>query len=213
MLVALIAASAGVWFARWQSPATPADPLETIQQQLTHSLIFPEDFRKIPEFSLLDKNNSTITEKAFEDRWSMIFFGFTQCPDICPITLSVVRDSIKKLTAEHPDVTPFQVVFVSVDPKRDTPEVIKPYIESFGDDYLALTGSLENVLGLTQSLNIVVSFEADEDDPTRYTVDHTASMLLVDPQRRIRAKFNPPHEPDTLVADYKVVYTALNQGS
>ena len=114
------------------------------------------------------------------------------------------------LTAEQSDAAPFEIVFVSVDPNRDTPEVLQPYLGSFTTDVRGITGDLTSILELTSELGIVVAYNADEDDPSEYSVDHTSSIMLVDPQSRIRAKFNAPHEADTLIGDYKQVYAALS---
>jgi len=201
MLLGLIAVTAGVWFGQWQS-ARNLPTLDRIQNDLTNALLFPDDYKQIPEFKLQDQNGDTIDESSFSDQWSMLFFGFTQCPDVCPITLAVMRDALRLIDQQSPETTPFEIVFTSVDPNRDPPEVLKPYINGFNTRARAMTGEVTNILDFAKDLNIVVSYDADEDDPSQYTIDHTASALLVDPQKRIRAKFNVPHEPDQMAADY-----------
>jgi len=211
MLLALVSVSAGVWFGQWQQANKPntAGNLDQLQNGLANTLLFPEDYKTLPAFSLIDENNEPVDETSFQGKWSMMFFGFTHCPDICPITLSVLRDARELLVNNDSATAPFQTVFVSVDPNRDTPAMIKPYISSFGTDVRAITGDLNGILELTRELSIVVSYNAREDDPSDYSVDHTSSILLVDPQSRIRAKFNLPHEVDTIADDYKQVVTAL----
>ena len=201
MLLGLIAVTAGVWFGQWQS-ARNLPTLDRIQSDLTNALLFPDDYKQIPEFKLQDQNGDTIDESSFSDQWSMLFFGFTQCPDVCPITLAVMRDALRLIDQQSPETTPFEIVFTSVDPNRDPPEVLKPYINGFNTRARAMTGEVSNILDFAKKLNIVVSYDADEDDPSQCTIDHTASALLIDPQKRIRAKFNVPHEPDQMAADY-----------
>ncbi len=211
MLLALAAVSAGVWFGQWQQAhnGSISVDLDQLQEKLANTLLFPDDYKSVPEFELIDENAALVDQSSFAGKWSMVFFGFTRCPDICPVTLSVLRDSLNMLTANEHNPEPFEIVFVSVDPNRDTPEVLKPYLGSFDTNVRGVTGDLTNILDLTRELGIVVAYDADENDPTRYTVDHTSSILLVDPASRIRAKFNLPHEAETIVSDYVEVYTAL----
>ncbi len=208
MLLALIATSTGIGYRQWQqSQAAPS--LDQIQANLENALIFPDDYQTLPAFNLVDQDGQSISEQSFADRWSMLFFGFTQCPDICPITLAVLRDATTLIDQQSDTPTPFDIVFLSVDPQRDPPEVIKPYVQSFGSNTRGMTGELNAVLEFARNMNIVVSYDADPDDPTYYTVDHTASILLIDPQKRVRAKFNLPHEPDTIASDYLQITRAL----
>lgn len=208
MLIALIATSAGVWFGQWQSART-GDPIENLQEKLQNTLVLPDDFRNIEPFTLVDKNSEVATEALFRDKWSMVFFGFTFCPDVCPITLSIVNESLQQLEEQFPDTDPFQVVFVTVDPKRDSAEKLKGYVEYYNKDFQAITGELNDILAFAKSQSIVVSYVANEENEDLYGIDHTASMFLVDPELRVRAKFNPPHEPDTIAADFQTLRTTL----
>jgi len=177
MLLALVAISAGVWFAQWQQ-AGKVPELETLQAELENTLVFPDDYKTLPEFKLLDEDGNSIDQTSFNEQWSMLFFGFTQCPDVCPITLAVLRDALKLIAQDSPDTRPFEIVFTSVDPKRDPPEVLKPYISGFNTNVRAMTGELNDVLGFAKAMNIVVSYDADENDTSYYTVDHTASSKI-----------------------------------
>lgn len=183
------------------------DQLAAIQEELVNSSVLPTDFRAVPDFSLLDVDGAPIDKSVFSDKWSVVFFGFTHCPDVCPITLTVMKDVVKQL--ESVDVPQPQTVFVSVDPNRDTPEVMKRYIGYFNPDFLGVTGELNEVHKFTKALGIVTAFTARADDPTQYDVDHTASMLLIDPEQRVRAKLSAPHTADAIVADYTAIVKAL----
>jgi len=174
--------------------------LAQLQESLQTSLALPSDFRTVQEFQLTDANSDVITQSVFEDKWSLVFFGFTQCPDICPITLQVMKEVVEKVEAQG-QAEP-QVVFVSVDPARDTAELMKQYIAYFDESFIGITGDVNDVHELTSSLGIVASFTANDTDPDAYGVDHTASLLLIDPQRRVRAKVTPPHEAQKIVDDY-----------
>lgn len=175
--------------------------LASLQDKLKTSLALPTDFKSVPDFKLLDVNGQTITQSMFDDKWSVVFFGYTHCPDVCPITLQVMKNVVETLTAQNEQTLP-QVVFVSVDPVRDTSEVMKNYVSYFNESFIGVTGDVNSVHDMTRALGIVASFTANGTDPDNYIVDHTASLLLIDPQRRVRAKITAPHEVDTIVADY-----------
>ena len=118
-----------------------------------------------------------------------------------------MKNVVEKLTELDVQTLP-QVVFVSVDPVRDTSEVMKNYIGYFNESFVGVTGDVNSLHDMTRALGIVASFTANEADPDNYIVDHTASLLLIDPQRRVRAKITPPHEADTIVTDYLTLISA-----
>jgi len=181
--------------------------LAALQDTLKTSLALPADFKSIPDFQLLDVNAQPITQTMFDDKWSVVFFGYTHCPDVCPITLQVMKNVVSELKALDEQNLP-QVVFVTVDPVRDTSEVMKNYIRYFDESFVGVTGELNSVHEMVRALGVVASFTANESDPDNYLVDHTASLLLIDPQRRVRAKISPPHQADTIAADYLTLIRA-----
>ncbi len=176
------------------------DALASLQDSLKTSLALPLDFRKVDSFNLLDKNAKPVSESLFDDRWSLVFFGYTHCPDVCPITLHVMKNVVETLQTLNEQ--PPQIVFVTVDPARDTSDVMKQYIAYFNEDFVGITGEQKQVHDFSRSLGIIASFTANDEDPENYIVDHTASLLLIDPERRVRAKVTPPHEAETIVEDY-----------
>lgn len=186
--------------AQSESSNSNNEQLAALQESLETSLALPTDFRTVQAFELEDANGQSITQEVFEDQWSLVFFGFTHCPDVCPVTLQVMKEVVADLEEQQQESP--QIVFVSIDPVRDTAEVLKKYIGYFDEDFTGITGELNSVHELSSSLGIVASFTANADDPDNYGVDHTASLLLVDPQRRVRAKITPPHEADTIVSDF-----------
>jgi len=177
-----------------------------VQDKLVTSLALPKDFRSVQEFELLGVDGQSVTQELFDNQWSLVFFGFTHCPDVCPITLETMKTVVSDLEAQ--DITPPQVVFVSIDPARDTPDIMKNYVSYFDERFVGITGDVNDVHEFTSSLGIVASFTANEDDPENYGVDHTASLLLIDPQGRVRAKVSPPHETANIVADFIVLTNA-----
>ena len=211
--LALVAGVAGVAAAVLtgnDAPGAGADgaALQAVQADLESSLVLPEDFRTVPDFSLVGTDGGTLDQGFLDGAWTLAFFGYTHCPDVCPITLQVVKEAVASLEAVEAE--PLQVAFFTVDPARDTATRMAEYVGFFDEDFVGVTGDMADVHALTSALGIVASFTANEDDPEAYLVDHTASMLLIDPERRVRAKLNPPHEADTIVADYLTLMAALN---
>lgn len=206
IIVSVIAITAGVFASAMFSnndtaaPGQDADALASLQESLKTSIALPLDFKTVPDFQLLDVNAESIDQTVFDDKWSIVFFGYTHCPDVCPITLQIMKNVAIKIAAQNGELP--QIVFVSVDPVRDTSEVMKNYISFFNEEFVGITGELKDVHAMTRSLGIVASFTANKDDPENYLVDHTASLLLIDPERRLRAKISPPHVAETIVDDY-----------
>jgi len=125
-------------------------------------------------FSLKDVNNNTITEKSFEGRATALFFGFTNCPDVCPMTLNkltLILDELKK------EKKTLRVFFISIDPERDTPNVMKSYLSSFEDTIIGITGESEKIFVLSKSWGIKSQKIFSEDG--NYTVDHSSPVLLL----------------------------------
>lgn len=183
--------------------------LESVQAGLSNALVLPADYRSVPPFELQGSDGRPLDQTFLEGRWTLAFFGYTHCPDVCPVTLSVMREVVAQL--EERGVEPMQVAFFTVDPSRDTAERLQEYVAFFDENFIGVTGELANVFALTRELGIVAAYTANDADPDNYFVDHTASMLLIDPARRVRAKFNAPHELGSIIDDYLALMAALER--
>ena len=126
-------------------------------------------------FSLLDVNNEMITEESFKGPVTAIFFGFTNCPDVCPMTLGNLDQAINNLKDDKKEK--FKVFFVSIDPDRDTPEVIRNYLEIFENKMYGITGDPEKVFLLSQSWGILSEKIFDEEG--NYSINHSSSIILL----------------------------------
>ena len=126
------------------------------------------------EFSLKDMNNNLITDESFQGPLTAIFFGFTNCPDICPMTLNKMDIAISRLKKENKSLKLF---FISVDPERDTPEVLKDYLNSFENNFVGITGEPEKIYLLSQSWGIL-SQKIFKDDG-EYNIDHSSPVILL----------------------------------
>ena len=125
-------------------------------------------------FTLTDVNNNSITEKSFQGPATALFFGFTHCPDICPMTLNKLNIISEQLKKENKSL---KVFFISIDPERDTPEVMRDYLSSFGDQFIGITGEPEKIFKLSQSWSIVSQKIFSENG--EYTVNHSSPVILL----------------------------------
>lgn len=162
-------------------------------------LLWPQS-KALTEFSLEDHHGKAFNLGRLTGRWTLLFFGYTHCPDICPVTLSVLRNAVALMAEAAPDTEPPQVVFISVDPKRDSLDHLGAYVSHFNPDFLGVTGSDENLRAFARQLGAL--FVLSEPDANGdYLVDHTAAIFLIDPRGRLVALFQAPHAADRLARD------------
>ena len=127
-------------------------------------------------FVLKDVNNEPITEKSFQGPLTAIFFGFTNCPDICPMTLSNLNQVLEKLNDD--ENKKFAVYFISIDPEKDSPEIIKNYLDSFKNKIYGITGDPQKIFSLSKSWGVLSEKIFTEDGG--YLINHRSSILLLD---------------------------------
>ena len=188
LIIAL--ASSALLAACSRAPATPEA-----------ALILPNG-NALPEFSLSDQHSEAVDKSVFKGQWDLVFFGFTHCPDICPTTLQALSAAKAQLAEQGQTPLP-RIVLVSVDPERDTPDVMGQYVGYFGEGNLGITGSLAEVRKLTDGLGIY--FEKHATDDENYVVDHSASVLVIDPDGKFSALFSGPHVIENFVHDLPLI--------
>ncbi|BBO29942.1 protein SCO1/2 [Marisediminitalea aggregata] len=188
VLAGIVALSAGA-FVAVVKPFQPSTPTPEYFQY------FPEP-RNLADISLVDQTNTSVDNTVFNGRWSLLFLGYTYCPDICPTTMASlgrVYPELKKIGSDNA----VQVVFVSVDPNRDTPERLASYVEYFNAEFVALTGEHAQLFPFVRSLGLMYAIAESTDNPN-YLVDHSASVVVVDPQGRALGRFKPKYTPGEL---------------
>jgi protein SCO1 len=153
-------------------------------------------------FSLVNETGAEITEAALRGRPTALFFGFTHCPDVCPTTLFELDGWMKQVDPEGNDLRAFMV---SVDPERDTPEVLSAYLSNVSERIGGITGSPDEVAAMVKGFNVYSrKVPLDESDPEGdYTMDHTASVFLLDDEGRFRSTIAYGENPDTAVQKLK----------
>jgi len=187
-ITAIVAATAiGVALAWWVTAQPPVTLASGTTLETPH---------EIAAFRLTDQRGREFTPQSLRGRWSLVFAGFTHCPDACPTTLVLLNTMDARLRARGGAI---QVVFLSVDPERDTTERLTAYVDHFNPRFVAVTGEPAEIDVLCRDLGI--AYVRNPGAGGEYTVDHSAALVLVDPRARVAGYFKPPHDPDALAAD------------
>lgn len=193
--VAIVAIVTGIWLSSRVLSPPPLPKTATVLPAAT----------ELAEFSLLDQNGDLFTRSSFEGRWNLVFFGFTHCPDVCPLTLQVLAKARRQMLDDGQDEMP-RIVLVSVDPERDTPAAIGQYVSNFGEDIVGVTGELSELRKLTDGLGIF--FEKSGFDGDDYSVDHSAVVIVVAPDGRFHSLFGAPHKAENFAYDLPLLMSA-----
>ncbi|MGD2076381.1 MAG: SCO family protein [Gammaproteobacteria bacterium] len=180
----------------WMLPGKPVAPE-------LQGVLRPEP-KKLKAFELVDQHRQPFTLERLEGKWSFVFFGYTYCPDICPTTLAMLTTVAGRLHEQAAGDRNVQIVFVSVDPQRDTPEVLADYMEYFNEAFLGVTGRPAQIDDLTRQFGAGYVRES-ETAPGEYLVSHASSIFLVDPRMQLRATFSPPHSAGTIVEQFRQI--------
>jgi len=163
----------------------------------------------IADFHLTTVDGRDFTKADFTGKYTVLYFGFTRCPDACPTTLAQFRSEIPKLTAEaHEKV---QFLLVTVDPEHDTPALLKAYVEGFHSDIRAVTGTQVELHKIASEMKTTFSKE-DENagDPDLYTMAHSPKYFLIDTEGRLAGVYTPPLAPGVLANDLNLLTAAAN---
>jgi protein SCO1/2 len=190
MGIAVGALAFGLWTAR-----TLLAPVEV---RLEAGTRLPQP-RALTAFALTDTEGQPFTPEALRGRWTLLAFGYASCPDVCPVMLASFRDVHRRLTGVLPADT-VRFVFVSVDPERDTLPVLKDYVRWFDPSFRGATGPHAALQQLTAQLGVVYR-RAEGDSALGYLVDHSATLLLLDPQARLAAIFSAPQDAAAVARD------------
>lgn len=164
--------------------ATAAPELQGILWPVAHP---------VAPFRMRTQHGDAFDAGDLRGQWNFVFFGYLQCPDVCPTTLQSLRDFRRQLLAADPAASSHRFVFVSVDPGNDTAARVGPYLAYFDSDFIGLLGSAEELAGLARSL--AAMYAEYRDQRGRRSMDHTTSVMVVDPAGRVVAALPAPHDP------------------
>lgn len=191
----LVAALAGYLSLEHQVQVPRSGPATTI------ALLRPG--KPLPAFSLQGVNGKPFTRASLTGHWSLLYFGYTHCPDVCPITLAELAQMTTRLqdlpTADRP-----HVYFISVDPKRDTLPALQQYVRRFDADFAAATGAVSQLEIIGKVLGVDFSYQPADQAPG-YSVNHSVAILVIDPEARETAVYTPPLIPARMADDYRFI--------
>jgi len=191
----IVAFAAGLLLARFLAPDRVEPP------QTERATVF-SPARGVPTLDLLDQDGRPLGADFFAGHWTLVFFGFTQCPDVCPTTLATLAQVVRQLGDLPPDQQP-RVLLVSVDPERDTQDILAPYVRFFDPAFLGARGSLEATAAAAAAFGVPYARVALPEGG--YTLDHGSGIFLVGPQGGNEAYLSSPHDAATIARDYRKV--------
>ena len=175
----------------------------TLDEYKTLGAYFIDPPRQLAEFQLKDDSGDIFLPDQFKDKWNILFFGFTYCPDICPLTMKQMSD-VKQSLGENSEKIRF--FLVSVDPDRDKPENLRTYLDNFDTEFEGLTGEIDQIYRFSTQVNAPFFPVVNNPDPN-YTVDHSGSLVLISPEANYAGFFRAPHDTNKIT---KALASLLN---
>lgn len=182
----LVIATTGMAYFSWQSNS---NKVVKFPEEIESYLFWRA--KDLTDFTLVGAGNKTLGLDDLKGKWSFIFFGYTHCPDICPVTLDVMGKAFRLLKNTPAVSSDIQGVFISVDPKRDTPEQLKNYVSYFNSEFLGVTGSKAQLDAFTRQIGVLYTLHTEKSQED-YVVSHNSTIFLIDPQGRLYGRFPQP---------------------
>ena len=214
-VAALAAMSAGAWYSSSLDKKTQAEAAKEAELAAARKAFSPiqgtvlSPARKISVPALIKDNGQAFTAADITGHWSLLFYGYTHCPDVCPTTMGVAAQA-KKIAMGNNHMFP-QVIFVSVDPERDKVEMLSDYVQYFDKDFIGVTGEAELIKALSLQMSVVyMKMNNDTDSDAGYLVDHSSALLLLNPEGKLAAFLNSPHDAATILKDIQTVVNLSN---
>ena len=183
---------------------------------------FWPDQMQLRQFDLIGHDNQKFDVRRFSNHWSFVFFGYTHCPDICPITMNTLRQVRKKLHQDsYPDMDQTAFVFISVDGERDTPDRLRDYIEFFGEGFIAASGTKAQIESLTTQFGVPWTLDkhAEGQDHDKhaegqdYLVSHSGAIFLISPEATLASIYQPPHDADEIADRFMQIQKFLRNNN
>ena len=198
-VVAVVALIVGVYVALVIAPPDTDGSAASQASSKSYSTQYLQRYpqpRELADVVLTDHNQQPFSKQNFKDKWSLLFVGYTYCPDICPTTLAELNNAYPGIVESAGDM-PLQVVFLSVDPKRDSPERLNEYMNFFNENFVGATAEHKELFPFVRSMGMMYSMTESTDNPN-YLVDHSASVVVINPQAQVIGRFKPQHKPGSV---------------
>jgi protein SCO1 len=183
-----IGVAVGIWLSRVENPPEIA------------GFVYPQP-RAVSPIALVASDGTAFTLDRLRGKWSFVYFGYSYCPDVCPTTLAQLA-RVQTLLAATGSGAGNQYIFVSVDPKRDTPEHLASYLSYFNKKFIGVTGTREALDKFTREIGVAYDFP-EGTNGENYSVSHSSIVALFDPDARLHAIFTAPHKAETIAKDFQ----------
>jgi protein SCO1 len=169
--------------------------------------------KNLTDFKLIGANSKTLGLNDLKGKWSFIYFGYTHCPDVCPLTMGVLGQAFKLLEKYPAAFQEIQGIFISVDPKRDTPELLKEYVSYFNNKFTGVTGDTAQLDAFARQMSALYTIDptVSQKPGETYLVNHNSTIFLVDPQGRIYGRFPAPQAPQEIAEVFIKIRTFYNE--
>lgn len=167
------------------------------------TVVLPQPRAPSP-FRLVRNDEIPFTEADLRGAWTLAYFGFTHCPDICPVTLAVLAEARRQLSETHADA-PFNVALFTVDPERDTPDVLTEFVAYFHPDFVGVTGEHIVLATLAREVSVAFAKVPSQTDPDGYVVDHTGNIVIFNPRGHYHGYIRLPHTPERVLTAYRTL--------
>lgn len=209
---AIVVVILGFWTLTWIGGGSPMAPLRRLASLAGMSAGqggdtgLPAGVSLGGPFTLTDQNGKQVTQADFRGKWMMLYFGYTYCPDVCPTELQMMANALQLLGNDGKNLVP---VFVTVDPARDTPQVLDRYLKLFSDRFVGLTGSARQIADIAREYRVYYAKVTPKDSST-YLMNHSSFIYLVGPDGRFRALFQGGIAPAELARQLKAKLSATS---
>ncbi len=214
--LALLAVLAGLWGASWALKAPGEGIASSFVRRIASfagadvpppssgGVVLPQGVSLGGPFSLTDHTGRAVTEADFAGRVLLVYFGFTFCPDVCPTELGIMAQAMEDLGPQAARVTP---ILITIDPERDTPQALAPYVENFHPAMRGLTGTPQQIADVARRYRVYYQ-RVQRPNMTEYLMDHSSFIYLVGPDGRVRNLFRPETPPEAIAAAVRGVLRA-----
>lgn len=179
------------------------DPIQANKPNLAVATLLPTA-KSLGEFNLKDMNGNPFNHKSLQGHWSLVFFGYADCPDVCPATLAQVA----QLWSSYEDKKPHpnaQFIFVSLNPVEDKPEQLKGFLTRFNPNFIGVTGTETEIERVSKLASAYSWKDPNKSKAGKTVIDHSATLLLFNPEGRLHAMFTPPHQINEIKKDLAVL--------
>jgi protein SCO1/2 len=197
VVFAVLALALGIGFNLWHS----AKNRIVISPVASTNIDQPQG---LPEFHLTDGQGKPFTNHSLNGHFSLLFFGYTHCQSICPLTMAMLTQLYSELKAEKLPLP--QIIFITLDPKRDRQKVVGNYVKAFNPSFIGVTGPLAGIQQLSKQMGVVyIQAQQNKSQENNYQIDHSGTLYLINPEGKLAAIFSPPHDEASIKKDYEAL--------